>query len=81
MTLIDLMATYSHGRRLYEIIQKHDPGHTIRHFPNQKKLIAEMTDAEVDEFFRYLKRVDEMVCEMAKSYKMKLVKADQKGEV
>lgn len=74
MKLTELMSAFSHARRLYEIIQRHDPSHTLRKYPNAKKLFAAMDDLEASEFLRYLERMDNLVNAIGEDYELDLKK-------
>lgn len=72
MNLIDLMVAYAHARRISQIIQKHDPSHTIRKYPRQKELVVKMSEEELDELFEYIERVDNLVCRFAEKHELKI---------
>ncbi len=77
MNMTELLAAYAHGQRVQKIIHDRDPSIVTRKYPEQHKLVGDMTDLELNELFRYLERMQDFVYNLAQSYEIKIKPADK----
>lgn len=74
MKLTEIATLYANLREIYAIMQKADGGHTLRIYPNQRKLIEQLDDLDIAAIFNFIDRTNRFVNTMLDEHNLKIVK-------